>query len=151
MATSVITVKARITKRGQQCYFQVNVPRDVVAIVGVEAGITGLQGLLPSDIVGRQLCGQLRIQAENAANMCYSSPVFVGMSAVDKKIPGFRPLHTAWQQTPYVGIVSNDPDPVLIKGSYMLYGSFADVLGKRLGRDLTYTAGVYLWTETGEK
>lgn len=147
MVTSVIALKVAISRQGQQNYFQVNVPKDTARIIGIETGITGLDGVTPPEITGRQLAGQIRLQAENAANICYSAPVYLGISDLDKQLLGFDPLYTGWQQNLHIGCIDKVPDPVTIQNSYMLYGNYTDAFGKKLNRDLRYTVGLYLWTE----
>ncbi|MCF8451807.1 MAG: hypothetical protein K9G42_01315, partial [Pedobacter sp.] len=55
--------------------------------------------------------------------------------------------YTAWQQNTYVGSYNREPEQVRIGKTNTLYGSYTDVYGKRISRDLVYTAGLYLWTE----
>ncbi len=147
MLTNVIIVPIPITRQGQKVFFEVAIPKDVNSIIGIEASITGLSGITLVEIIGRQVAGMIKLQAEGIANQCYSTQVYVGISSLDKNQPGFNPTYIAWQQNTYVGSYNREPEQVRIVKTNTLYGSYTDVYGKRISRDLVYTAGLYLWTE----
>ena len=147
MLTNVIIVPIPITRQGQKVFFEVAIPKDVNSIIGIEASITGLSGITLVEIIGRQVAGMIKLQAEGIANQCYSTQVYFGISSLDKNQPGFNPTYTAWQQNTYVGSYNREPEQVRIGKTNTLYGSYTDVYGKRISRDLVYTAGLYLWTE----
>jgi hypothetical protein len=138
MLTNVIAVPVAITHRGQ---------KDVERILGVETSITALSGITLPEITGRQVAGLFRLQAEGIANQCYSTQVYMGTGNLDTVQPGFNPAYTAWQQYPYIGGYNREPEIVDLPHTHLLYGSFTDIYGKRISRDLVYTAMLYLWTE----
>ncbi len=147
MLTNVIIVPIPITRQGQKVFFEVAIPKDVNSIIGIEASITGLSGITLVEIIGRQVAGMIKLQAEGTANQCYSTQVHVGISSLDKNQPGFNPTYTSWQQNSYVGSYNREPEQVRIGKTNTIYGSYTDIYGKRISRDLVYTAGLYLWTE----
>ncbi len=142
-------------KKGEQCYFQVDIPKDTDRIIAVQAGVTGLQlphGMALDDIAGKGCAGSMKVQAENAGNLCYATDVYTGFSLLNKVTPGFvagmsNAAFINWMVAPYAGNSYQEPDTILIKDCLMLYGCYTDELGKQMDKNLSYIVGLYLWTE----
>lgn len=147
MLTNVIIIPIPISRQGQKLFFEVVIPKDVKSIIGIETSITGLSGITLSEIIGRQVAGMIKLQAEGIANQCYSTHVHIGTSSLDNNQPGFDPSYTIWQQNNYIGSYNREPELVKINSTNTLYGSYTDIYGKNMSRDLIYTAILYLWTE----
>jgi hypothetical protein len=82
MTQEIIVHPLLITKAGEQQYFQVNIPRDVISIVGITNSIQLMQ---KATISGTGQVGFLQLQATGKANGCYNSivrlePVYSGQS-----------------------------------------------------------------------
>lgn len=147
MLTNVIIVPVPIIRQGQKAFFEVKIPKDVDRIIGVEVSISTMSVITLPEITGRQVAGMMRLQADGIANQCFSTHAHIGISDLDKKMPGFNPVYEAWQQNPYVGSYNREPEPISLRNISTVYGSYTDVYGKREGRDLVYTAMLYLWTQ----
>ncbi len=155
MITNVVIAKIPITKKGEQKFFQVIIPKDTDRISGIETGITGISlpvGMVANDIAGKQLMGTVKLQAENSANIFYSSELFIGAGQLDTALFGFdgsvpNAAFLNWLATPHAGSAFKDSETLLVKDTAMLYGCYTDAIGKLFNKDITYTAGIYLWTE----
>ena len=140
MRQNIVVVNIPITKKGQQKFFQVSIPKDVHCIAGIATGISGLDGLNINEIAEKYQAGIIRIQAEHIADLCYSTEIFIGESILETEQPGF--IDTI--DNPVAG---NGMQQVRINNSHTFYGCYVDTLGKIFSRNLSYTISLYLLTE----
>ena len=152
MKNSIVVVKIPVTKKGELNYFQINIPKDVERITGIETGISGLSGVTAIEINDKYLAGIAKVQAENTADLCYSSEIFIGTGILEKTIPGFviTPANQSFYDLLSTPNSGKAKQKMLIKNSHTLYGCYEDMLGKCFNRNLSYTIRLYLWTEHSE-
>jgi len=149
MITGILVSQVIVSKQGQQLFFEVTIPADTTSIIGIETSVTALQGV--SDTGANRMAGNLKLQAENAANLCYSTEVIIGNSPMENTVPGFpalaNPVLTTLWTSPWSGGSYREPETLLVKDCCILYGSYTDEIGVSMGMDITYTVNLYTWIE----
>lgn len=148
MQQKITVITLPITKKGELNFFQISLPRDIDRIVGMQAGIMGVENLF--EVTERYVAGIVKVQAENVADCCYSSEVAIGRSDFEVQtigsIASYQPLTDMY----LLRDVDSQLKPLLIRNSFTLYGCYEDFLIKKLNAAITYTIRLYVWTETDE-
>jgi hypothetical protein len=156
MGQSIIAVKIPISQKGEQHFFQVNIPKDKIRITGVQTGMSNLQyrDSLTGGLLNNKDCvGSIKLQSERAANLCYCTDVRLELGYQRATLTSaVSPLNYSnafnnWMESPFVGGAIRQQENMLLKNCFTLYGCFTDELGVLVNRNLSYTIGLYLWIE----
>lgn len=174
MKEEVIIQSIGITKKKEQSFFQVKLPRDTNKIIGIETGLYILAAPLysfvpPEDNSGfirrNNLMGVLQLQTNGKPDIFYSKEIFerdlnIGEAEI-KIIPG-QP-----KQEEKVALLKVEPpdgnsfdfftcwthgskreeDPLNICGCTLINGQFKDAVGEYFGTDISYKIILYIWIE----
>jgi hypothetical protein len=150
MTSDIVVTKINITRSGELNFFQVNIPKDVVGITGIQTGILGVH--IPGDGFGdKNHVGSIKLQAETPANMCYCCEVYFGSGTLENTLTGFDTASGDMVNLftfPFASGSSSGVETTMIRNTHTIYGCYEDILGKQLGRDVPYTIGLYLWTNS---
>lgn len=150
LATTVVSHSIPIERRGQQIFFQLNLPLDIDRIVGIETAIRIVDGMtIPSH---RSMgAGTLWLQSEGKADVCYNLyviPEQKGMTVTDL---GYTAIQAGFREG---GRILGDavaqsvgwkPDAVDLPGCRMFYGSYLDTLGVQVSKDILYHLSIHIW------
>ncbi len=148
MQQKITVITIPITKKGELNFFQINLPRDISRIVGMQAGIMGVENLFA--VSQRYVAGIVKVQAEQIASFCYSSEVAIGYTDFEVQPIGSIALYKPLAIPYSLRGVDSQLKPLLIRNSFTLYGRYEDLLIKKLNAGITYTFRLYVWTETDE-
>ncbi len=146
MKQKIVVVTVRITKANELNFFQVNLPRDIDRIVGMQAGAMAFDNINP--LTDRYVAGIIKVQAENYADLCYSSEMSVGQGAPQTNMTGFNTSKAELLALFSKPDADTGMHAMRLTGCYTLYACFEDKLIKVLNMPITYTARLYVWTET---
>jgi hypothetical protein len=163
--------KITITKKEQQYFFQITLPKNVQQIIGIETGVrlkTVLKKRKPRRLLPIRFgfyrntpIGMLQLKAMGTNQTIYTNTISltdnnIGMDdLVSKVIPNEKmdnPKDTKelllkqWISNVHTHCARKEEDTINVCGVHTLYGSFTDVLGKQLVRDIEYTVQLYIWT-----
>ena len=94
MSKQIIATKVQVARQGAQVYFTVSLPKDTLYIERIETGLTGIS--IPkgsrnanSPVITGKLAGTLQLQGMEKPNLCYTTDILYGSSALDNILPGF--------------------------------------------------------------
>jgi hypothetical protein len=138
----VIVTRIKVTRKDSQQYFQAILPRDTIKIKGIESSAV-LQSVLPPN--NERFLGNLQLQAEGQANLCYCTDIF--LDRPDALIPTFGFPGNGWIKRAFEQSGIRELEPLDIKNCHVLYGCFKDIIGQRLDADLYYKVTFYIWIE----
>ena len=174
MIQDVIIQRVHITKLGEQHYFQINIPRSVEAIVGVEVGAFINQSLIGQNntapnrflIKRNRVIGEVRLQMPNQPNFFYSSEII----SEDKNIgtddikpfaansgrisygrsliippPAPRILNNPLKSFQHTHGYRKELDEILTCNEQIIYGCYKDIIAKTAQVNLNYTIHLYIW------
>ena len=168
MKEQVIIQAISISKRGQQNFFQVKLPRDAHKIVGIETGLNVLNVpgyFIPaqelSKLVRRNnLMGVVQLRANTKPDVFCSKEIFerdinIGADEVkiipslirkDEKIDppdGNRfDYFTHWTHG-----AKREEDPLDVCGCTVVNGLYKDSIGEYFQTDVNYEVMLYIWIE----
>lgn len=154
MIQDIIVHPLLITKAGEQQYFQLNIPRDVIAITGVTNSIQLIQ---QATVSGTGQVGFLQLQATGRANGCYNSIVRlepVNALKTDLSLSTYQAgfLHTDLiQRNGIAQRGKNSPENIHLPACNSFYGNYRDLLGEMLSKDISYRLSITLWTQVKRK
>lgn len=148
-----------VTNKGEWKYFQIRIPKDAQAIIGIETGIrlgANIPALVPPATIVQSLAavapriaGEIRLQQIGSKGILYSgrvmesdhSPCMADVGALD-----FFPAHSWSHQSK-----NHEDDIRLHPNSQVMTGSYHDMLGERLGINIPYTVTLCVWYERKEE
>ena len=174
MKEEVIIQSICITKKKEQTFFQVKLPRDTYKIIGIETGLYILAAppnlFVPlqdnSGFIRRNnMMGILQLQTNGKANIFYSKEIFerdINIGTGEIKIITDQP-----NQEENVAFLRVEPpdgnsfdfftcwthgskreeDPLNICGCTLINGQFKDAVGEYFGTDISYKVILYIWIE----
>lgn len=177
MREEVIIQSIRITKKKEQAFFQVKLPRDANKIIGIETGLN-VESALPvfvpyaqgnaNFIRQNRLIGRLQLRASGKPNLFYAKEIFdkdinLGVNEL-KVVPDkierrlIEPLRLKGDDVPDDGNNFNDftiwshgtkreEDPVDVCGCQLINGQFKDAVGDYYNIDIQYRVMLYIWIE----
>jgi hypothetical protein len=168
--------KIIIAKKEQQYFFQITLPKNVQQIIGIETGVqlkTVLKkrrwrSLLPIrfGFLRNTQVGMLQLKAMGTNQTIYTNTISltdnnIGMDdLVSKVMPNEKianPKDTKelfvkqWKSSVHTHSSRKEEDTINVCGVHTLYGSFTDLLGKQLTRDVEYSVQLYIWTNETTK
>jgi hypothetical protein len=150
MTQEIIVHPLLITKAGEQQYFQVNIPRDVISIVGITNSIQLMQKATVSE-TGQ--VGFLQLQATGRANGCYNSIVKlepIEALKTDLSLSSYQAGFLHLDLIQKNGIAQrgmNSPETIHLPSCNCFYGNYKDLLGRLLSQDISYRLSITLWTQ----
>ena len=174
MKEEVIIQSIGITKKNEQQFFQVKLPRDTNKIIGIETGLyilaAPLYSFVPSEdnsgfIRRNNMMGVLQLQTNGKPDIFYSKEIFerdLNIGEAEIKIIPDQP-----KQEEKVAFLREEPpdgnsfdfftcwthgskreeDPLNICGCTLINGQFKDAIGEYFGRDISYKVILYIWIE----
>lgn len=168
MIEQVIIQTISISKRGQQTFFQVKLPRDTHKIIGIEAGLYMLNVpgyFIPvqelSKLVRRNhLMGVVQLRANTKIDVFYSKDVFerdINIGADEMKIipsqvvmerKGEQPDGNSFDYfTHWTHGSKREEDPLNVCGCTVINGQYKDAIGEYFQTDVNYKVMLYIWIE----
>lgn len=179
MKEQVIIQPISITRRGQQNFFQVKLPRDTHRIIGIESGLivldcppyafSPLQGN-PGLILRNNLMGVMQLKANGRPDIFYAKEIFerdLNIGAGELRLflydpPNERRLSLRRIFVPPDGNsfsfspscthgTKREEDPLNICDCTVINGHFKDSIGEVMGYDLSYKVMLYIWIEKQTK
>jgi len=169
MKEEVIIQTINISKRGQQNFFQIRLPRDTHKIIGVETGLYLLsvpQYFIPakelSMLVRRNyMMGVVQLRANGKPDIFYSKEIFerdVNIGAGEIKVYPFPLVMERKLNLPPDGNsfdyfthwthgTKREEDPLHICGCPVINGQYKDAIGEYFGMDISYKVMLYIWIE----
>ena len=179
MKEQVIIQPISISKRGQQNFFQVKLPRDTDKIIGIETGliiqdspIYAFSILLanPGVTERNNLMGVMQLKANGRPDIFYAKEIFerdLNIGAGELRVfpndqPNERRLLLLRPRIPPDGNsfgfspscthgTKREEDPLSICGCTVINGYFKDSIGEVMGYDLIYKVMLYIWIEKQTK
>ncbi|MBN8674992.1 hypothetical protein PDL71_10740 [Lacibacter sp. MH-610] len=174
MKEQVIIQPISISKRGQQNFFQVKLPRDTHRIIGIETGLYLLN--VPGYVIPaseqsmlmrrNNLMGVVKLRANGKPDVFYSKEVFerdINISAGEMKIvpppvvsEERTPLRKLDEQpdgnsfdyfTHWTHGAKREEDPLNICGCAFINGQYKDAIGEYFYMDVSYKIMLYIWIE----
>jgi hypothetical protein len=177
MREEVIIQPIGITKKKEQSFFQVKLPRDTHKIIGIETGLY-VESELPvfapyiqgdaNMIRQNRLMGTLQLQASGKPNLFYAKEIFdkdinLGVNEL-KIVPDvierrlIEPQLRKGEDVPNDGNNFSDftiwshgtkreEDPVNVCGCHIINGQFKDAVGEYYKIDIQYRVTLYIWIE----
>ncbi len=148
-----------INNKGEWKYFQVRIPKDAQAIIGIETSVrlgTGIPAPAPPATIVESLAavaprtaGEIRLQQIGSNGILYAgrvmesdqSPCMADVGALD-----FFPARSWSHQCK-----NHEDDIRLHPGSQVMTGSYHDMLGEGLGINVPYTVTLCVWYERKEE
>ena len=138
-----------VRRAGEQLYFQLNIPRDVIQIAGIATGVKLVAAPLVS---GTGQVGFLQLQATGKSGNCYNSIVRLEPVAALKTDLGVKVYQAGFVQ-PNALLVNglsqrglSSPETILLPPCNCFYGNYRDLLGQNLAQDIHYQVSITLWT-----
>ena len=177
MKEEVIIQSIRITKKKEQSFFQVKLPRDTYKIIGIETGLyieSELPGVLPyiqgdTNMLQRnRLIGTLQLQAWGKPNLFYAKDIFdkdinsgvnelkIVPDVIERRL--IEPQLRRGDDVPHDGNNFSDftiwshgtkreEDPVSVCRCHIINGQFKDAAGEYYNIDIQYRVTLYIWIE----
>jgi hypothetical protein len=142
MVEDVIVAVINVSRKDDQQYFQVVLPRDTVSIRGIESGAV-VKSNMPVNT--ESFLGTLQLQAEGQSNYCYCTDIFLDRPAAQIQALGFA--NQQWIAKAFEHSGNRESEPVDIKKCHVLYGCYKDIIGQKLNTDLNYNVNIYLWID----
>ncbi len=168
MKEQVIIQAISISKRGQQNFFQVKLPRDAHKIVGIETGLNVLNVsgyFIPaqelSKLVRRNnLMGVVQLRVSEKPDIFYSKEIFekdinIGAGEI-KIIPPPVMMERKVDQpdgnsfdyfTHWTHGTKREEDPLNICDCSVINGQYKDAIGEYFQTDVSYKVLLYIWIE----
>lgn len=174
MKEEVIIQTITISKRSQQNFFQVKLPRDTNKIIGVETGLYLLnapQYFIPAQelsmlIRRNYMIGGVQLRANTKPDVFYSKEIFerdinTGVGEI-KIIPPpvvseeRNPLRFINVQpdgnyfdyfTHWTHGAKREEDPLNVCGCTIINGQYKDAIGEYFQADVNYKVMLYIWIE----
>ncbi len=169
MKEEVIIQTISISKRGQQNFFQVKLPRDTHKIIGVETGLYVLN--VPGYFIPAQelsmlirrnyMMGVVQLQANGKPDVFYSKEIFerdINIGAGEVKV--FPPPVVIMERkadapdgnnfdyfTLWTHGTKREEDPLNICGCTVINGQYKDAIGEYFQTDVNYKIMLYIWIE----
>lgn len=175
MKEQVITQVISISRRGEQKYFQVKLPRDTQRIIGVETGLRiqnlpyywfAVQPELSLSLKRNVLVGTLQLQANSSPNVFYSKEVFERDNNISAGELKLFPANINMEKRRIAFRVGEPPDgnsfsdftclthgrkmeedPLSICNCTVVNGQLKDRLGEYTNTDAAYKVTLYIWIE----
>jgi hypothetical protein len=163
--------KLTISKKEQQYFFQITLPKNVQQIIGIETGVrlkTVLKkrrwrNMLPIrfGFFRNKQVGMLQLKAMGINQTIYTNTIclseanigyddLISVLPFNEDLPYPKDLKDQfikpWASKVQTHCTRKEEDTIYVCGVHTLYGSFTDVLGKQLVRDIEYTVQLYIWT-----
>jgi len=145
----IFVQKVPIVTGGQVHYFQVNIPVNVVRIIGIEVSLR-IKGLF---LMNQWQTGMLTLQAAGKMGFCYNvavineplttTPYDLGLTIIQA---GFAQPGTLLKDST-ANRTCTEPDPVNIPNCRLLYGVYRDGMGAQMAIDTSYDLALAFWTE----
>ncbi len=177
MREEAIIQSIAITKKKEQSFFQVKLPRNTHKIIGIETGLfvtSVLPDFLPytqgdaNNIRRHRLIGTLQLQASGKPNLFYAREIFdkdINIGVNELKIVQEAVFNELLAAPPLKG--NNPPvdgnnffdfpvwshgtkreeDPVNICGCQLINGQFKDAVGAYYNANIQYKVILYIWIE----
>lgn len=143
MIEDVIVARISVSRKDDQQYFQVVLPRDTVRIKGIESGSVLKTNLPLND---ESFLGNLQLQAEGQSNLCYCTDIFLDRPNAEIPTLGFT-ADQHWIKKAFEQSGTKEPEPLNISRCNVLYGCYKDIIGQRLNTDLNYNVTIYIWID----
>jgi hypothetical protein len=163
--------KITISKKGQQHFFQINLPKNAAQIIGIETGVT-LKTVLkkrkwrsPLPIrfgYNRNMqAGLLQLKAMGTNQTIYADSINITDSNIgmddlvsvlipNEDLPYPKELKDQfvkpWASKVQSHCTRKEEDSMNVCGVHTIYCSFTDALGKQLAKDVQYKVQLYIWT-----
>ena len=175
MKEQVIIQAISITRRSQQNFFQVKLPRDTGKIIGIESGLIiqdsppyAFSTLLANTGITERnnLMGVMQLKANGRPDIFYANEIFerdLNIGAGELRVfsndqPNERRLLLLRPRIPPDGNsfgfspscthgTKREEDPLNICGCTVINGYFKDSIGDIMGYDLSYKVMLYIWIE----
>jgi hypothetical protein len=177
MREEVIIQSIGITKKKEQQFFQVKLPRDTNKIIGIETGLY-VESTLPvffpyiqgnANIIRQnRLMGTLQLHSSGKPNLFYAKELFdndinVGANEM-KNVPDvierrlIEPQLRKGEDVPNDGNNFSDftiwshgtkreEDPIDVCGCQLINGQFKDTVGEYYNINIKYRVILYIWIE----
>ncbi len=142
-----ITVDVPVRRKGQRCYFQVNIQQNITRITGIEAFVSHIALPGGRKTLDGNVAGTVKLQAENRAGLSFISQVWVGEHPIEQLLPGLEDVNGSLTQlfpSPYHLNLYDEHSCSRPVDSYMLYGCYQDILGFQSNLDAAYTVTLCL-------
>lgn len=164
-----------VSRRNQQVFFQLKLPRDTHKVIGVETGLSGIQAdpafFIPSiDDMGmirrNLLMGTLQLQSNGNSDVFYSKEIFerdinTGIGELKQfasQNQGNAPLAFLLINVPPDGNgfeyhnswshgSKREEDPVSICNCDVINGWYKDAAAETINTDIRYSVKLYIWIE----
>ncbi len=168
MREQVIIQTINISKRSQQNFFQVKLPRDTHKIIGIETGLNVLNVpgyFIPakelSKLIRRNnLMGVVQLRANTKPDVFYSKEIFerdINIGADEIKIftpqvvmerKGDQPDGNSFADfTHWTHGYKREEDPLSVCGCTVINGQYKDAIGEYFQTDVNYKVMLYIWIE----
>ena len=169
MKEQVIIQTITISKRGQQIFFQVKLPRDTNKIIGVETGLYLLNAplyFIPAQelsmLVRRNyMMGVVQLRANRKPDVFYSKEIFerdinIGAGEVKLFLPPVVVIEKKVDQpdgnnfdyfTHWTHGTKREEDPLNIYDCSVINGQYKDAIGEYFQTDVSYKVLLYIWIE----
>jgi len=175
MKEEVIIQSNSITKKKEQIFFQVKLPKDTDKIIGIETGLfveSALPDFLPytqgdvNMIRRNRLMGTLQLQVSGKPNLFYAKDIFekdinIGVNEL-KIVPDvierrlIEPQLRKGEDVPNDGNNFSDftiwshgtkreEDPIDVCGCQLINGQFKDAVGEYYNINIRYRVILYIW------
>lgn len=150
LAATVVSHSIPIERRGQQIFFQINLPLDIDRIVGIETAIRIVDGI-KIQYYKSMGAGTLWLQSEGKADVCYCLYVLPERMSMTTTDLGYTAIQAGFREG---GRILGDaiaqsagwkPDPIDLPGCRMFYGSYIDALGIQSSTDVIYHLSIHIW------
>lgn len=179
MREEVIIQNIGISRRGEQYYFQMKLPRDTHKIIGAETGLyivsasAYLFGTMHGEmnaLFHNNLIGRLQLKANDKPDIFYSKEIFerdynIGAGEIKiypeqiKQERISEPLkvdvppdgNSFSDFTQWTHGTKREKDPLNICNCTLINGQFRDAIGDYFGMDLQYKVMLYIWIERKTK
>lgn len=154
MREEIIVHTLLITRAGEHQYFQLDIPRDVIAITGVTSSVQLMQDVKAT---GTGQVGFLQFQATGKANGCYNTICkFESSQALksDLSLTTYQAGFTKPTLLQKNGIAKrgmNSPETIFLPSCNCFYANYKDVLGETLAKDIAYRISITLWIQVNRK
>lgn len=168
MREQVIIQTITISKRGQQTFFQIKLPRDTNKIIGIETGLYILnvpEYFIPaqelSKLVRRNnLMGVVQLRANTKPDMFYSKEIFerdinIGAGEI-KVVPSQVVMERKGEQpdgnsfdyfTHWTHGAKREEDPLDVCSCTIVNGQYKDAIGENFQTDVNYKVMLCIWLE----
>lgn len=157
----------RINRKGQQVFFDMQLPRDARRITGIETGCSIGDGVFFTDttipgawlgIKPNVILGSIKLKEPDKEGICYEQQLVLQDNNTSQDSYSFNWFdETAnqlveqyfWQETPQTHGTKREEDMLSIPcNTRVLKGFYKDMLGEKQQTDIRYRALLYVWYET---